>query len=308
MNGTEAEIRVRFWGVRGSIPSCGAGSCRYGGNTACVSIEGAHVTDGSQHIAVLDAGTGIRPLGNLLVDQPQKEILLLLTHTHWDHIQGFPFFGPIYQAGRKIYLSRFERKKGLFRVLLEQIDGTRFPLTRDQIQSELGSYSCHWIREQEKLGYQISHLRVNHPGPTYGFRIQMRNVSVVYIPDNELDPPDKPRAPFDKIVEFCRGADLLIHDAQYTERDMPHKHGWGHSLVSQTRELALAAEVGHLVLFHHDPDRTDEELDAIQAESVRWFEERDALIKCTVAYEGLEIALCETGRPPAHPLKLVACP
>jgi phosphoribosyl 1,2-cyclic phosphodiesterase len=306
MKATEAEIRVKFWGVRGSIPSCGSPTCRYGGNTACVTIEGAHLIDGKQHIAVLDAGTGIRPLGNLLVDQPEKEILLLLSHTHWDHIQGFPFFNPIYQAGRKIYLSRFERKKGLFRVLLEQMDGTRFPLTRDEIQSELGSYSCTWIQEQERLGYQISHIRVNHPGLTYGFRIQMRGVSVVYIPDNELDPPYKPKTSYEKLVEFCRGADLLIHDSQYTDREMPHKRGWGHSTVSQARELALAAEVGHLVLFHHDPDRKDEELDAIQEESARWFEERLSPIGCTVAYEGLEMSLCQSLRP-APPLKPAAC-
>src|SRR5579859_1201755 len=137
MNEMEAAIKVRFWGVRGSIPSCGSPTCRYGGNTACVTIEGRHFIDGREHVAVLDAGTGIRPLGKLLVDHPEKEILLLLSHTHWDHIQGFPFFAPIYQEGRKIYLSRFERKNGLFRVLLEQMDGTRFPLTRDEIKSEL---------------------------------------------------------------------------------------------------------------------------------------------------------------------------
>jgi phosphoribosyl 1,2-cyclic phosphodiesterase len=297
MSGADSEISVKFWGVRGSIPVSGPDTCRYGGNTSCVSIEGRHVLDGSEHIAILDAGTGIRPLGNLLACAPQKEILLLLTHTHWDHIQGFPFFTPIYQPERKIYLSRFERRKGLFRTLLEQMDGTRFPLTRDEIRSELDSYSCQWIKRQEKLGYQVSHLRVNHPGETYGYRIRVRGVTVVYIPDNELDPPYKPRASFNKMVKFCCGADLLIHDAQFLERDLPAKRGWGHSVVSRVRELALAAEVKHLVLFHHDPDRTDDELDAIQEESTCWFRERDAPITCTVAYDGLEIRLPCTSEP-----------
>lgn len=290
MNETGSVVSVKFWGVRGSIPSSGPSTVRYGGNTPCISIEGTHVLDGRRHIAILDAGTGIRLLGKQLLTDP-AEILFLLTHTHWDHIQGFPFFAPLYQPDRKIYLSRREMKRGLFRLLLEQMDGTRFPLTQDEIQSELDSYPRHWIKEQVRLGYHIKRLRVNHPGVTYGFRLRVRHATIVYIPDNEIFPPYEPCASFDRLVHFCHGADVLIHDAQYTERDMPYKCGWGHSMVTEAWELALAARVGHLVLFHHDPDRTDDELDAIEQGSRCWFQERSARIQCTVAYEGLEILL-----------------
>jgi phosphoribosyl 1,2-cyclic phosphodiesterase len=290
MNENLSGGRVRFWGVRGSFPSPGPATARYGGNTPCVSIEGAELVDGVEHIAVLDAGTGMRALGFELAARP-AEILLLLTHTHWDHIQGFPHFAPLYQPGRKIHLSRYERKRGLFRYLLEQMDGTRFPLTQREIRSELDSYSETWVRTQALRGYRVRRIRVNHPGETYGFRLQLRNATVVYIPDNELEPPYEPLAPFAELVAFCKGAHLLIHDAQYLESDMPRKRGWGHSLVSQVWKLAQAAQVEHLVLFHHDPDRTDDELDAIQVESRRWFAERCPQTRCTVAYEGLEVPL-----------------
>jgi ribonuclease BN (tRNA processing enzyme) len=269
---------------------------RYGGNTSCVSIEGCSPVDGVRRIGVLDAGTGIRPLGNLLM-QSDKEILLFLSHTHWDHIQGFPFFGPIYQHDRTIYLSRMERKRGLFRLLLEQMDGERFPLSHQQIRSELESYSERWTRRQAELGYRVKRIRVNHPGQTFGFRIQLRGVTVLYIPDNEIDPPYEPILPYEKLVAFCQGADLLIHDSQYTQEDMPQKRGWGHSVITRVRELACAAQVKHLVLFHHDPDRTDEELDAIQAESERWFQLHCPETRCSVAYEGLEFVLGADGLP-----------
>jgi phosphoribosyl 1,2-cyclic phosphodiesterase len=287
----ESDVIVKFWGVRGSIPSPGPATVRFGGNTPCVSMEGVNVTDGVDRTAVLDAGTGIRALGAELIHK-QTEIILLLTHTHWDHIQGFPFFAPLYQPGREIYLSRTERNRGLFWLLLEQMDGVRFPLTKEEIRSELNSYSQRFIQEQEMRGYGVQRIRANHSGVTCGFRVQMRNAVVVYIPDNELFPPYPPRTSFDEMVAFCRDADVLIHDAQYLECDMPHKRGWGHSVVSEVRELALAARAEHLVLFHHDPDRSDDELDAIQEESRRWFEARDAPIRCTAAYEGLELRLC----------------
>ena len=285
-----SEVKIKFWGVRGSVPSPGPTTARYGGNTSCVSVEARNAADGVERIAIFDSGTGIRRLGQHLVET-QQEIILLLTHTHWDHIQGFPFFAPLYQAGRTIYLSRVERRRGLFRLLLEQMDGTRFPVTRDQIRSELDSHSRQYIRRQEILGYKVRRIIVNHPGCTYGFRLQIRDVAVVYIPDNELDPPYSPHLGFDKLAKFCRGADVLIHDAQYREEDMPRKRGWGHSVVNQVWELGLAAKVGHLVLFHHDPDRTDEELDALQEESRCWFAARNSPIRCTVAYEGLDIRL-----------------
>lgn len=284
---------VRFWGVRGSIPSPGPSTARYGGNTACVSVEGPYA-DGRDTIGILDAGTGIRALGEALAGS-DLEIVLLLSHTHWDHIQGFPFFAPLRQEGRPIYLSRIERERGLYQLLLDQVDGRRFPLRLEDSGAEMHSFTPEKIREQESLGYIVRRIRANHSGETVGFRADLLGVSLVYLPDNELFPPEPGPTSFDEFAAFAQGADILIHDAQYTEADMPLKHGWGHSLISQVRELAKAARVRHLILFHHDPDRTDAELDAIQAESNAWFAANAPEIRCTVAYEGLAITLPEDG-------------
>lgn len=291
MQDEHPSFTIRFWGVRGSIPSPGPHTARYGGNTSCVSVEGAYA-DGRETIGILDAGTGIRILSSELV-QNDKEIVLLLSHTHWDHIQGFPFFAPLQQLNRPIFLSRIERERGLFQQLLAQVDGIRFPLRWEDLGAQLLSFSLEKVQEQEAMGYQVRRIRANHPGEAYGFRADLRGISLVYLPDNELFPPEPGNTTFEEFAEFCRGVDLLIHDSQYTEADMPHKHGWGHSLISQVRELAKAAEVKHLIHFHHDPDRYDDELDAIQAESRAWFQANAPEIRCTVAYEGLTITLPE---------------
>jgi phosphoribosyl 1,2-cyclic phosphodiesterase len=287
------DISVRFWGVRGSVPSPGPTTARYGGNTSCVTVEGINAADGRRRIGVFDAGTGIRALGKTLIDR-DVEIILLLTHAHWDHIQGFPYFDPIYQAKRSIYFSSLDQQHTLFRRLLEQMDGTHFPLTQAQLRAHLDTYSPLQLQQYVAEGYSVSRIKVNHPGETYGFRADLRGRSVVYIPDNEIDPPYPPVVTTRSLSAICRNADVQIHDAQYLESDLPAKSGWGHSLISRVWRLARAARVGHVVLFHHDPDRSDDELDAIQAASNRWFAEHAPQIRCTVAYEGLEIRL-----PPA---------
>jgi len=136
-------------------------------------------------------------------------------------------------------------------------------------------------------GFNISQIATNHPGGGHGYRVEQKGRSVVYLTDNELDPPYKKATAFDEFVKFINRADVLIHDAQYLEQDMPRKHGWGHSLVSQACELAVAADVKHLILFHHDPERTDDELDAIQKDARTWFQKNNHEIKCTAAFEGL---------------------
>ena len=287
MNQATEHIIVHFWGVRGSLPSPGPSTVRYGGNTPCVSVEG-EFGNGRKWTIMFDAGTGARLLGQELI-QNDNYILFFLTHTHWDHIQGFPFFAPIYQVDRKIYLSRLEERRGLFKLLLEQMDGRRFPVKKDQIMSSLTSMSLENVKKLSDEGYHVDRLRVNHPGQTYGFRIHLRGLKIVYIPDNEIDTPNKRWVTFDKLVDFCKGADLLIHDAQYFKQDMPAKRGWGHSIVDNVWKLAFQAEVKQLVLFHHDPERTDDELDLLSTTSDAWFKEKRANVVCHVAYEGLEL-------------------
>jgi phosphoribosyl 1,2-cyclic phosphodiesterase len=278
-------MKVHFWGVRGSIPSPGKHTARYGGNTACVSIH-----FDSDRFLILDAGSGIRELGKTLAKK-KTDIPVLMSHAHWDHIQGFPFFLPLYQTGRKVRTLVSGVNEVVIRMLLEQMDGAHFPVESEKLPSDFS-----WIDDDELVevignGPVISRIPTNHPGGCIAFRIENEGRSVVYLTDNELEPPYPVVTGFGDFVKFCRGADILIHDAQYIESDMPHKHGWGHSLASQACALAAAAEVGHLVLYHHDPDRTDSELDAIQGQSQDWFKARNIPIPCTVAWEGLQLEI-----------------
>jgi phosphoribosyl 1,2-cyclic phosphodiesterase len=277
-------MTIKFWGVRGSVPSPGAATLRYGGNTSCVSV---HVEAGK--ILILDAGTGIRRLGQALANE-LTDIYVLLSHPHWDHIQGFPFFEPLYQSGRTVYVFPTLQGQSVWCAALEQMDGAHFPVTVDQLPSNTQCITEGVMAFLREHGFCISQIATNHPGSSSGYRIEKQGRSVVYLTDNELKPPYA-TTPFDAFVQFCQHADVLIHDAQYLESDMPHKHGWGHSLVSQVRELAAAARVKRLVLFHHDPERTDDELDLIQEETHAWLQQRDPSMWCTAAFEGLVIDL-----------------
>jgi phosphoribosyl 1,2-cyclic phosphodiesterase len=281
-------MTVRFWGVRGSIPSPGPSTARYGGNTSCVSVE-----RGENKILILDAETGIRELGKALAES-DTEIYVLLTHDHWDHIQGFPFFIPLQQPNRKILLLPTYQEKQKLCSLTAQMDGIHFPVISEGLPSHVEyvtEYEMFFLREH---GFNISRIATNHPGGCYGYRLEHHGCSVVYIPDNELDPPDAKVTEFAEFVQFCEHADVLIHDAQYLEQDMPQKRGWGHSLVSQACELAQAAAVKHLILFHHDPDRADNELDAIEAAARAWFKKNHPEIQCTAAFEGLTLDIEKT--------------
>ena len=291
-------IEVRFWGVRGSIPSPGPATARIGGNTACVSI-----TLEDDRMLVLDAGTGIRELGKRLATW-HGPIHVLLSHAHWDHIQGFPFFAPIYEPHREVTLYATRLDDGLLCALLDQMDGSHFPVTAAALPADL---RC--VREDElgvlhRAGFDVSRIATNHPGGGFGYRLDHGGHSVVYLTDNELDPPGPKETNLDAFVRFADGADVLIHDAQYVEQDMPRKRGWGHSRVRQATALALAARVRHLVLFHHDPDRTDDEVAMIESEAREQLARLGAATECTAAYEGLVIALgtmARGGSNPRHP-------
>jgi phosphoribosyl 1,2-cyclic phosphodiesterase len=297
----ESSMTARFWGVRGSVPSPGVSTVRYGGNTSCVSL---HLPEGQ--VLVFDAGTGIRELGKTLAAGPE-EIFIVLSHSHWDHIQGFPFFAPIYQPNRKIFMlptffggtticgmcqkMKQAGDKAFMCPLLDQMDGAHFPVKSEHIPSQtkcITMEEMHFLRSQ---GFSITRIAANHPGGSFGYRVENDAKSFVYLTDNELDPPYEKTTDFDGFVEFCWKADVLIHDAQYVEPDMPHKHGWGHSLVSQVCDLALKAEVRQLILYHHDPDRTDQELACIQQDARRSLEKKSPRISCTVAYEGLSLTI-----------------
>jgi len=277
-------MKITFYGVRGSIPVPTADTIKYGGNTSCVHIR---LDDGKN--IIFDAGTGIRQLGHDLVDD-KEPIYILLSHNHWDHIHGYPFFKPNYQKGRQINVYASEATiDGHLCSLLDQMDGAHFPIEADQLPSETSCILENIDTELYNHGLNIKRKRLNHPGEGYGFRIEEDGVSCAFITDNELEPPDRVNTTYEEWVEFCRGVNVLIHDAQYIKSDMPHKHGWGHSLISQVRKLALDAETDTLVLFHHDPDRTDSQVQQIQQESRSFFKNKNSSINAFCAREGMVI-------------------
>lgn len=251
-------MQVTFYGVRGSIPTPGADYIRYGGNTACTHVE---LDDGTD--IVLDAGTGIRLLGKSLIKK-DTPIYLLLSHNHWDHIQGFPFFAPIYQAKRKVIVTPGNTEEKRPEGFLEQMSGSFFPVPREAIQDQVEIV----IPEQETwfIGEaRISRLPMNHPGGGSCYSITHNGKKIAYVTDNELYPPYKKNTDFLDFVAFVKDADILIHDAQYVVQDMPAKSGWGHSVAEEAMKLALAANVKRLALYSHDPERTDPMVDDIVA-------------------------------------------
>lgn len=277
-------MTITYWGVRGTIPTPGQHTVRYGGNTACVSVEIG------RKVLILDAGTGIRALGQHLRGTDQ-EIYILLSHLHADHRQGFPFFAPLWERNRHIHLLTYTQN-GKTGSLIDMLDGVQFPVRREALPSRPEPIHGDVAAFMQAQGFNLTQHPVNHPGGAYGFRLEHGGKTFVHIPDNELHPPAKaaePMFPLTHFLKLCGGVDVLSHDAQLLRRDLPYKKGWGHSRIRHVLDLALAAKVKHLVLFHHDPERTDDTLDEIQATA------REILspegISCTVAYEGFTLTL-----------------
>jgi|TARA_Y100001001_G_scaffold160335_1_gene182783 phosphoribosyl 1,2-cyclic phosphodiesterase len=279
-------IIVDFWGVRGSVPSPGPTTTRYGGNTSCVSITA------DDKILILDAGTGIRNLGSAIISKPDLEIFVIVTHSHWDHIQGFPFFTPIYQPNRPVHMfPTLHKKNVVLASLIDQMDGAHFPITPDQVPSNFNFVTENPLEFLESNGFHLEMVPMNHPGKAFGYKITIDDKVICYFTDNEIDPPYEKSIELNELTNQCRNADILIHDAQYTEDDMPLKHGWGHSLISQVTELGKSAEVKNLVYYHHDPERTDDLLDKELEKAAKTLKENGSSVQPYFAYEGLKLTL-----------------
>ncbi|CAN5750864.1 MBL fold metallo-hydrolase [soil metagenome] len=276
------DLMVRFLGVRGSIATPGADKTA-GGNTACVEV-----TAGDTRI-ILDAGTGLRTLGDERMAKGPRHSTILLSHLHWDHVAGLPFFTPIYVPGHRVEIAsgpngvmpHDEAIRSLFRAPF-------FPVDYAQLADQV---STRELRANEKFtigDITITMAKLNHPDPVYGFRLEHGGQSIVYATDTEhfacVDPTLK---------KLAAGADILIYDSQYTPDEYPSKVGWGHSTWLAGAELARAAGVPQLVLFHHDPNRTDAQLAAIEAEA------RANLPGTVAAREGLVLVARDAERAAA---------
>jgi CheY-like chemotaxis protein/phosphoribosyl 1,2-cyclic phosphodiesterase len=262
-------MHVRFWGTRGSLPKPGQTTLRYGGNTSCVEVRAA---DGT--LVVLDCGTGAHGLGCALVAASPSPIrgYLLIGHTHWDHIQGFPFFTPLFVPGNVWAIYAPGGHGGQIEASLAgQMAYEYFPITFEALQAEV---QLHDLTEGvfELGSVRVTTQYLNHPALTLGYRLEADGATLVYATDYEphaLHPLGAPpgTAPVHhedrRHIRFLEGADLVIHDAQYTLDDFPTKAGWGHTPMECAVDYAMLARVKQLALFHHDPDRHDEAIDRL---------------------------------------------
>jgi len=293
-------IKVRFWGTRGSIATPGKSTMRYGGNTSCVEVRSG------DHVLVFDAGTGIRDLGNKLVQEFNSRPLtvhLFISHTHWDHIQGFPFFLPAYQQQNRIHIyGPPGRDKSLADILRIQMDSDYFPVELGDMNRNI---QIHEVRGQVTLGsLTVEPFYLNHPALCLAYRVSDGNKSLVYATDNEpyygslhrpaerfQSPSDVPAYLDEKFVEFLSNADLYIGEAQYTNEEYLEKKGWGHSPLEATVRFAVQARIKSLVLFHHDPMHDDNFVDRMVSEAQALIKNFQGSTSCIGAKEGMELVL-----------------
>lgn len=295
---------LKFWGVRGSYPAPFGSHMRIGGNTVCVELR---VDD---HILICDGGSGIIPLGNSLLKQKNiKEITILLTHYHWDHISGLPFFVPVFIPGWKLNIygpgnSKEEIKK---RISGQMID-PYFPIEVETWLADINYLIAHQS-ELEYGPFKMETFNVHHPGITLGYRITVHDKTIVYVSDNELQFINQAIEARENefnaselefmnsiqseereiALQYIKNADLLIHDAQYTPEDYKTKKGWGHSCYVDTVNFAMEANVKNLYLIHLDPNYDDDQAEEIHLDAIKILREHNSPIVCNMAREGLII-------------------
>jgi phosphoribosyl 1,2-cyclic phosphodiesterase len=283
---------VTFWGTRGTIPTPGAHTVRYGGNTACVAVETADA------VVVLDAGTGIRGLGAQLVERQNGSIRaeILLSHTHWDHIQGLPHFKPFFAEGNEVRIRASQQGAATLESILRlQMHPAVFPVPLDALSARL---AVEQITPGEfTVGpFAVRAIRLRHPGTTLGYRLTPLGggASLAYVTDNELGTGgdyDLPATWRQAFVEFLAGADVVIHDAMYTPAQLERHRGWGHSTYDEALTVAVEAGVRRLVLFHHEPEHGDDTMDGLVAEARRLAGRMGGATEVAAAQEGMRLTL-----------------
>lgn len=284
---------ITFWGTRGSIPTPGPQTARYGGNTSCVAVAGRR-----DELVILDAGSGIRPLGRDLHRTGNGGINadILVSHTHWDHIQGLPFFQPLNVKGNSVRIyGSAQEGVSLESILDRQMDPMVFPIPLRALAAELtvteivgGAF--------EIDGFTVEAFRLRHPGTTLGFKlVPVRGGPIMaYLTDNELGSGGNYDVPSDwrlQLVEFLGGVDTLIHDGMYSDELMEQRAGWGHSTPRQAVELAVECRARHLILFHHEPEHDDNSIDRLLAKAKKDAKDLAPALTVDAASEGMQVNL-----------------
>jgi CheY-like chemotaxis protein len=286
------QMLISYWGVHGTLPTPGEAYVRYGGNTPCVSVE-----IGDEPLTIFDCGSGIKRLSDAIMKrgaQQRFSARIFISHTHWDHINTIPFFAPLYIRGNQIEV--FGPHQGdltIASAISAQMESVYFPVT----VREFGARLVYRDLREERLEFgplRIDTMLLSHPGTCLGYRLTARGRTLCYVTDNELYPPGSPRHNtryVEHLTAFVKDADLLITDTTYRDSEYPSKADWGHSAVSQVADLAARAKVKRLHLFHHDPDQTDEHIDAKVDETREALGRLGAKVVCEAPSEGSSVAI-----------------
>jgi len=295
-------MKFRFWGVRGSIPSPGPLTARYGGNTTCIEVR----SDAGKLI-ILDGGTGIFALAQTLLRELPVEANIFITHSHWDHIQGLPFFIPLFIPGNSVRLHGAYDPvsgSGIEKVMSVQLQYSYFPVREAEMKAAI-EYETLTIGEPVEIGdATITNTLLNHPVIDFGYRIECNGKSLFFTGDHEpyyniYDPDDGDYAEYQALIDekqasvdaAMRGVDALIVDSSYTREEYPAKKGWGHGTFDGAIAMALRVGAKHLYCTHHEPTRSDDELEAVFADVMQRHAPLLQGLQVHLAYEGLEVVL-----------------
>jgi len=282
---------IQFWGIRGTLPVPGKKSVRYGGNTNCVTLQFQN-----KYFFIFDAGTGIKELSNYLLKEKKFPLKakIFITHPHYDHVSGIPFFVPLYMKGNEFeILGVNENDLTIEKIISTLMDSVYFPVTTKEFAAKIAFRNL--SEEEFDIGeLHVSTLLLNHPGRCLGYRVQYKNKSFCYITDNELcfeNSPHYDQAFIDRLINFISSTNVLVIDSTYTDKEYAKKEGWGHSPLSRVIEIANKAKVKLLCLHHHDPDQTDDDIDMKLKQARALLNERGSNIICIAPCEGDEIII-----------------
>lgn len=280
------DMIITCWGSRGSIPVSGSEYVRYGGSTTCLEIRTK-----DDVIIVVDAGSGIRKLGNKLLSEQRYEYSMIFTHSHWDHILGFPFFKPIYVQGTRISMYGYPFAQESVREMISRtMVHPNFPVNFDDVKSD---FSFHAECDNNFLigSVKVTPILLSHPNQGIGYKFEEDGKVFVFLTDNELTYRHPGGLEYDDYLRFCEGADLLFHDSEYTAEEYKTTKTWGHSVYNDSLRLALEAGVKQFGLFHHNQERTDADLDQIVQDCRHIVQNQGARLECFAVHEGMVVDL-----------------
>ena len=279
-------MQIKFWGARGSIPVSGKQYIKYGGSTTCVEVRSK-----TNELVIIDAGSGIRLLGKELLKNSRNNFNMLFTHSHWDHVLGFPFFAPIYNKKTHIKIMGCSFSSDPVReIIAKTMQPPGFPVKFEEISARF-EFASVCASGCDIGGMQVLPIELSHPNNGLGYRFCEGGRTFVFLTDNELGFVHPGGRAFCDYLAFSRGADLLVHDADYTDAEYPRRKTWGHSTWQQALDLAVKAEVRAFGLFHHNQDRSDAEVDRTVAECTRLARRAGSKLKCFAVKEGQQVKL-----------------